>query len=98
MSTFGNFAGRSRQEVLFYSKIGQGLILGFDDKGSSELSFVNSPWRTSWTVMVSGAFLGIKRDQVLLYDRTRGEAEVVGFDDYGTIILSPPNKHCRTSS
>jgi hypothetical protein len=61
------------------------------------LDTTNSGWRTSWDLIVVGNFLGNGRQQILLYDRTAGQADVVGFDATGTTDLDTTNSGWRTS-
>ena len=54
-------------------------------------------WRKSWDIIVVGDFIGNGKDQVLLYDRSAGQADVVGFDVHGNPNLDTTNSGWRTS-
>ena len=61
------------------------------------LDTTNSGWRTSWDLIVAGDFIGNGHGQVLLYDRTAGQADVVGFDANGNTNLDTTNSGWRNS-
>ena len=94
-------------KVLLYDRqAGEADVIGFDASGTMNLDWTNSGWRTSWDKIVAGNFVPGRTDprdhraprhQVLLYDRTAGEADVVGFNSTGEMNLDTTNTGWRTS-
>jgi len=62
-------------------------IVGFDSNGAVQVDRTNNGWRSSWDVMIAGAFIRTDRDQLVLYDRTGGALAIVGFDGTGLANL-----------
>ena len=58
-------------------------IVGFDANGAVNVDRANIGWRSSWDVMIAGAFIRTNRDQLVLYDRAGGALAIVGFDNTG---------------
>jgi hypothetical protein len=96
-----------RHQLLLYDRsAGEADVVGFDSTGEMNLDTTNAGWRTSWDEIVVGNFLArllIPRDhrtplhQLLLYDRSAGQADVVGFDASGNVNLDTTNSGWRTS-
>lgn len=89
MMVAGDFTGSGRPQAVLYDRTaGQADVVAFDTKGGVALDAQNSGWRTTWDLLVvgpfpGGPFLGDARSQVLLYDRSAGQADVVSFDNKG---------------
>jgi hypothetical protein len=62
-------------------------IVGFDSNGAVQVDFTNIGFRSTWDVMLAGAFTRSDRDQIVLYDRAGGALAVVGFDNTGRANL-----------
>ena len=62
-------------------------IVGFDSDGDVQVDFTNIGFRSSWDVMLAGAFTRSDRDQLVLYDRAGGALAIVGFDNSGRANL-----------
>jgi hypothetical protein len=57
-------------------------ILGFDSDGALQVDCTNIGFRSTWNVMLAGAFTRSDRDQLVLYDGVVGALGVVGFADW----------------
>jgi hypothetical protein len=62
-------------------------IVGFDSAGHVQVDFTNIGFRSTWDVMLAGAFTRSDRDQLVLYDRAGGALAIVGFDNSGRANL-----------
>src|SRR5262249_40575889 len=58
-------------------------IVGFDANGALQVDRTNLGFRSSWQVMIAGAFTRTDRDQIVLYDPPGGALGIVGFDGTG---------------
>ena len=65
-------------------------IVGFGLNGEVQVDFTNIGFRSTWDVMLAGAFTRRDRDQIALYDRAGGALAVVGFDNAGRANLTAP--------
>jgi hypothetical protein len=81
-------------------------LVAFDSKGGVSMDTPNKGYRASYDKIVAGYFTGETRrfgvspemvQQILLYDRTAGEADVVAFDTKGYESLDAPSKGLSTS-
>jgi hypothetical protein len=96
-----------RHQLLLYDRnAGEADVVGFNSTGETDLDTTNTGWRTSWDEIVVGNFVPRSPDprdhraplqQLLLYDRSAGEADIVGFDNTGTTNLDTTNSGWRTS-
>jgi hypothetical protein len=103
----GYFLGDEREQVVLYDpSAGRLDLVAFDSKGGVSMDTPNKGFRASYDKIVAGYFTGEMRryglrlqmvQQMLLYDRTAGEADVVAFDTKGYESLDAPNKGFRTS-
>jgi hypothetical protein len=95
----GKFVGNGRSQILLYDRdAGHADVVGFNNVGKEvNLDTGNDGWLTGWDVIVTGNFLQNGRDQILLYDRTAGQADVVGFDTTGKTNLDTVNFGLRTT-
>jgi len=64
-------------------------VVSFDANGDVQVDRTNIGFRSSWDVMLAGAFTRSDRDQIVLYDRAGGALAVVGFDNTGLVNLDP---------
>src|SRR5262249_1518362 len=62
-------------------------IVGFDANGAVQVDRTNLGFRSSWEVMLAGAFTRTDRDQLVLYDPDGGALAIVGFDGTGRVDL-----------
>jgi hypothetical protein len=62
-------------------------VVGFDGHGAVQVDRTNIGFRSTWDVMLAGAFTRSDRDQIVLYDRAGGALAVVGFDNTGLANL-----------
>jgi hypothetical protein len=88
--------------VLYNPDVGQADVIGFDKSGKQIKDVPQSGWRTTWDKAVVGDFIGASQGkqlvpQVLLYDRTAGQADVVGFNGNGDENLDAQNPGIGTT-
>lgn len=62
-------------------------VVGFDANGAVQVDRTNIGFRSTWDVMLAGAFTRSDRDQIVLYDRAGGALAIVGFDNTGLANL-----------
>jgi hypothetical protein len=103
----GYFLGDEKEQVVLYGpSAGRLDLMAFDSKGGVSMDTPNKGFRASYDKIVAGYFTGETRrygvssqrvHQILLYDRTAGEADVVAFDTKGHESLDAPNKGLSTS-
>jgi len=72
-------------------------IVGFDWNGAVQVDRTNNGWRSSWDVMIAGAFTRTDRDQLVLYDRAGGALAIVGFDGTGLANLDKTDDTLRSN-
>jgi hypothetical protein len=95
----GKLVGNGRSQILLYDRsAGHADVVGFNNVGKEvNLDTGNDGWLSGWDIIVPGNFLQNGRDQILLYDRTAGQADLVGFDSAGKANLDTVNAGLRTS-
>lgn len=86
-----------RRLLLFDKAAGDSAVVGFNASGAVNLDHTNHGWRTSWDVIVPGAFTAAGLPTLALYDRTAGEGDVVGFDAGGAQNLDHTNRGWGTT-
>src|SRR5580658_8521668 len=68
----------SGESVVFYNRTaGEADLIDFDATGNVALRVADRGFRKTWDMIVAGDFLKDGHSQILLYDRSAGQADVV---------------------